>query len=203
MRHGPQHPRTPDQKGHPAADAHLREEVPGTARHLPDRRGPRRGGQFRHAVALSRHHRHRHQGEEHRLGHRPGDRRRRVSALRCGPVALRASHLGGHRRRLDLRPTHQGLHPYPRDAGRLLLANTDRRPHQSFEQRRDRRATGLHRPLLERGGQRHLGDDRDRHDAGPELADHAGRAAAVAGLPDPGATGWGENWERCSSAAWN
>ena len=140
------------------------------------------------AAHLPGDHRQRAAGEEQGTGDRAGAAGRRTRALRRRPLALRASDVGGDRRGVDLRPAREGLHAHPGDADRVLLAHPDRRPDQSLEQRRDRRPAGLHRPVLERRRQRDPGDDRDRHHARPELADHAGGAAVAAGLLDPGAS---------------
>ena len=95
------------------------------------------------------------------------------STMRPHPGA--ALHQRPRRRGPHLRHAHAGLRPRAAHAARLLHPHADRCPGQPAEQRRDRRAGGVHRRAVDRGRQPH----QRRHRAGRHVrtlvAAHAGR----------------------------
>ena len=183
---GPGRAPAPGQEGHGAAHAHLRRPLPEDPGHLRPGRHPRRGGRRGHPAHPPRHHQQRHPQARRRPGHlavRPGGG---PGPRRCRPRPHRASHLGLHRREPHLRHALQGVPPHPAHAPGLLHPDPDRRAGQPAQQRRDRRAAGLHRPALQRRRQlRHRGHRPRRHVL-PQLEDHPGRSRPGAAVPRPG-----------------
>ena len=115
--------------------------------------------------------------EERRPGRVAGAPGRRSGPVRWRPRTGRAPDLRLYRRVPHLRHAGEGLPSRPADAAAFFSRTQTGALVSRLEQRRDRHATGLHRPPLQRGGEPRDRRDRDRRHVLPELADHPGRIA--------------------------
>ena len=109
-----------------------------------------------------------------------------------GPAVV----FGPHRRGHHPRPAHPGLRPRPADAAAVLHPHADRRAGQPAQQRRARRAAGVHLDAVRRGQQRHPARAHRRRDARAVLADHRAGAGPAADLHPPGPPGRAGGWPR-------
>ncbi len=150
------------------------------------------GGRRRPAADLQEDHRRR---DRHRTRRRPvgpvwslalAAADRRAGAVRRCPVAGQPLLLGAHRRGADLRPAQPGLRPRPAHADRVLHPYPDRRAHHPAQQRRARRAAGVHRHAVQRREQRDRRGAHARRDVRPLVADHPALAGAAAAVRPPG-----------------
>ena len=96
-----------------------------------------------------------------------------IAAGRRRALGARRLALLPDRRGPDLRPAHPGLRPRPAPVARLLHPHPDRRAGLPAQQRRDRRAAGVHVHPVQHRLQLDLGRRRRHRDARAELAGHA------------------------------